>query len=47
MTSIKPILFEGREIIPLQFLKAVLAPTQDLLRQLRQQWPLRLDPILQ
>ena len=24
MTSIKPILFEGKEIVPLQFLKAVL-----------------------
>ena len=30
MTSIKPILFEGREIIPLQFLKAVLPDPSSL-----------------
>jgi len=30
MASIKPILYEGREIVPLQFLKAVLPNPQDL-----------------
>ena len=30
MTSIKPILYEGREIIPLQFLKAVLPDPSSL-----------------
>lgn len=30
MTSIKPIIFEGKEIVPLQFLKAVLPEPSDL-----------------
>lgn len=30
MTSIKPILFEGKEIVPLQFLKAVLPKPEEL-----------------
>ena len=30
MTSIEPILYEGKEIVPLQFLKAVLPNPQDL-----------------